>query len=145
MVRAASSPGGGGLWQLEEMLGVPTGQWVRECKDNHYGIFRYIIKDTNKIALSIPSGHESQAYGSWWDKDKFVYGQWEPGGTTSGGKSECVIEALPRDKLLEAIGNGLEIMFDTSMADQTRAVIAAGGWSEWKVKRGTSGEHPGNR
>jgi hypothetical protein len=144
MVRAASSPDGGGLWQLEEMLGVPTGQWVRECKDDNYGIFRYIIKDTNKIALSIPSGHESQAYGSWWDKDKFVYGQWEPGGTTSGGKSECVIEALPRDKLLEAIGNGLEIMFDTSMADQTRAVIAAGGWSEWKVKRGTSGVHPGN-
>ncbi len=134
MVAKASSPTGGGLWELEESLGVPTGQWVRECEQDQYGIYRYIIKDTNKIALNIPSGHESQAYGSWWDKDKFVYGQWEPGGATSGGKSESVIEALPRDKLLEAIGKGLDIELDMSMAAQTQAVINAGGWSAWKAK-----------
>jgi hypothetical protein len=134
MVASASSPTGGGLWELEESLGVPSGQWVRECEGDRYGIYRYIIKDTNKIALSIPSGHESQAYGSWWDKDKFVYGQWEPGGSTSGGKSESVIEALPREKLVEAIGKGLDIELDMSMAAQTQAVIDAGGWSAWKAK-----------
>ncbi len=77
LLHDASLPNiGGGLWELEEGFGIPSGFWVDACKSHNYCIYRYIIPNPEKLGLKMPSGSESQAYGSQWktpvgDKTKY--------------------------------------------------------------------------
>lgn len=94
MVQSACTPDGGGLFQLEQTLGIPCGDWVNQCtlpaSESHkhggamFGIYRYTVvapRDNRRFNLRVPSGAEMGAYGSWWDKSgKFTYGEWQPGG-----------------------------------------------------------------
>ena len=108
LIRDASAPEGEGLWTLEKELGVPPGDWVRGCEVDKYAIWRYTLKNPKKFNLRVPSGAEGQAYGPWWKKgqgqeeEQYIKGQWEPGGRTEGGKSEAVIDAIPREEFMAA-------------------------------------------
>lgn len=98
MIEKHSKKGGRGIFGLEDDLGVPEGQWVSQCTPD-FIMYRYIITDHDKLDalnIRIPSGYESQAYGSWWKGDTFVPGQWRPKGFTEGGQKEAVIDALSR-------------------------------------------------
>lgn len=128
LVEAAAAPGAGGIFDLEKALGVPRGQWVKQCAPD-YVIYRYKILDPQALNVRIPSGRERNAYGSWWKGDEFVKGEWNPGGQTSGGASEAVIDKISLDKLQTLGKDVLNIMPDDSMAENTRRILAeeAGG------------------
>jgi hypothetical protein len=118
LVEQAAGPKGHGIWDLEEKLGIPKGSWVKACAPD-YNVFRYIIHDTKKFNLRIPSGSESGAYASEWWNGKYQRGQWEPKGKTEGGATEAVIDMISIDdmKLLEK--EVFEIVNETSLAANT--------------------------
>ena len=126
LVEAASAPGARGIFDLEKALGVPKGQWVKQCAPD-YVIYRYKVLDPQALNLRIPSGRERNAYGSWWKGDEFVKGEWNPGGQTSGGASEAVIDKLSLDKLQSLGKDVLDIVPDGSMAGNTRQALAEEG------------------
>lgn len=123
LVASASAPGASGIFDLEKALGVPRGQWVSQCAPD-YAIYRYKVMDPAALNLRIPSGRERNAYGSWWKDNKFVEGEWTPGGKTSGGASEAVIDKISLDKLNTLGRDVLDIVLDSSMAENTRRVLA---------------------
>ena len=143
LVAAASASGGGGLFELEAKLGIPCGSWVRQCElrpsaanrlGAKFGIYRYIVNSPREgldFNLRVPSGFEKMAYGSWWSKDadgkllEFTFGEWQPGGTTSGSAVEAVIDAIPRGDLMKHTRSGrITVTLDTSLSAQTEAVCA---------------------
>jgi hypothetical protein len=132
LVAKASAPGARGIWDLEVALGIPEGQWVKGCAPD-YHIFRYLVRDPVALGLRIPSGNESGAYGSWWNKDKYQAGQWEPGGETEGGAAEAVIDKISLDKLSTLGKDVFEVIEEKAMAANTKRVAdekkAAGGSS----------------
>lgn len=128
LVESASASGAAGIFDLEKALGVPRGQWVKQCAPD-YVIYRYKILNPKALNLRIPSGKERNAYGSWWKGDEFVKGEWNPGGQTSGGASEAVIDKISLDELQTLGKDVLHIVPDASMAENTRRILAeeAGG------------------
>ncbi|MDG2383568.1 MAG: hypothetical protein P8N76_17985 [Pirellulaceae bacterium] len=72
MIGRASGANGAGLWELEDQLGVPAGLWVKKCQLYGFSIYSYRIDHHNiagnleDMELKMPSGFESQAYGSQW-------------------------------------------------------------------------------
>lgn len=136
----AAAEGGRGLFHLEEALGIPTMQWVQQCKSAGYGIWRFKILKPEALNLRIPSGNEYGAFGSWVDKGGSAHrGEWRPNGKTLGGAKEAVIDqigagtygasgeaagAATRNKLAELEKDGiLKIELDTSMAANTKRVL----------------------
>ncbi len=68
MIAKASGANGGGLWELEDNLGIPEGDWVKACKPYGYSIYSYRIssEDFKELGLKMPSGFVSGDYGSQW-------------------------------------------------------------------------------
>jgi len=124
LVKAAAAPGARGIFDLEKALGVPKGQWVSQCAPD-YAIYRYKIMDPKALNIRIPSGKERNAYGSWWKGDQFIEGEWNPGGKTSGGASEAVIDKISLDSLQTLGKDVLDIVPDSSMAANTKRVLEA--------------------
>jgi hypothetical protein len=123
LVTAAAAPGARGIFDLEKALGVPKGQWVNQCAPD-YAIYRYKITDPEALNIRIPSGKERNAYGSWWKGDQFIEGEWNPGGSTSGGASEAVIDRISLDTLQSLGKDVLDIVLDASMSENTKRVLA---------------------
>ena len=125
LVKEAAGEKGKGIWELEEKLGIPKGQWVKACAPD-YNIFRYIIHDTKKFNLRIPNGNERGAYASEWWNGKYQRGQWQPKGYTEGGAVEAVIDKISIDdmKLLEK--EVFEMVNETSLAENTRKYLPDG-------------------
>jgi hypothetical protein len=123
LVAQAAGKDGRGLYELEEALGVPSGQWVKQCAPS-YAIWRYVVHKPDVLGLRMASGAESGAFESWVDKaGEHHKGQWAAGGKTEGGKAEAVIEKISL-KDLEALGTDvLEKIQDASMAENTRRVF----------------------
>lgn len=125
LVAAASAKDGKGIWELEEKLGIPKGSWVKSCAPD-YNIFRYIIHDTARFNLRVPSGNERGAYASeWWD-GKYQRGQWQPKGKTEGGAAEAVIDKISIDDLKLLGKETFEIVNETSLAENTRRYLPDG-------------------
>jgi len=122
LVAKAAEPGARGIWDLEVALGIPEGSWVKGCAPN-YNIMRYIVHDPRALNLRIPSGNESGAYGSWWNKDQYQAGQWNPKGRTEGGAAEAVIDKISLADLQKLGKEVLEIKEETSLADNTNRVV----------------------
>lgn len=141
LVEEASAEGGRGLFHLEEKLGIPKLSWVNQCKSADYGIWRFKILNPGALNLRIPSGGEYGAYGSWVDREGAAHrGEWRPSGRTLGGAKEAVIDQVgagkfgesgeaagqaTRNRLAELDKDGvLKIVLDTSMAGNTKRVLA---------------------
>jgi len=122
LIVQASAPGARGLWDLEEALGIPKGDWVRACAPS-YSIFRYIVHDPEALNIRIPSGSENQAYASWWKGDEYQAGQWAPTGKTEGGAAEAVVDNISLAKLQTLGQDVLEIREDSSLAANTQRVV----------------------
>lgn len=125
LVKEAAGEKGRGIWELEERLGIPKGQWVKACAPD-YNVYRYIIHDTAKFNLRIPNGNERGAYASEWWNGKYQRGQWQPKGYTEGGAVEAVIDKISIDdmKLLEK--EVFEIVNETALAENTRKYLPDG-------------------
>ena len=140
LVDVASGPGGRGLFELEERLGIPRLSWVNQCKSADYGIWRFKILKPEALNLRIPSGGEYGAYGSWVDKGGAAHrGEWRPGGQTLGGAKEAVIDQVgagkygesgesaglaTRSKLADLEKDGiLRVELDMSMSANTKRVL----------------------
>jgi hypothetical protein len=122
LVEKAAAPGAGGIWDLESELGIPPGQWVKGCAPT-YSIYRYKVHDPKKLRIVIPSGNETNAYGSWWKKDDYQAGQWEPKGHTEGGAAEAVVKKLSIAELKKLGTDVLEIVEEKRLAENTMRVI----------------------
>jgi hypothetical protein len=124
LVADAAADGARGIWDLEVALGIPTGSWVSKCAPN-YSIYRYKVHKPAELNMRIPSGNESGAYASWWDnQDNYQAGQWQPRGRTEGGAAEAVIDKISLAELQTIGKDVLEIVEDTSLAANTRRVVA---------------------
>ena len=125
LVAEAAGEKGRGIWDLEEKLGIPKGSWVKACGPD-YNVFRYIIHDTKRFNLRIPSGNERGAYASEWWNDKYQRGQWEPKGSTEGGAAEAVIDKIAIDDMKLLGKDVFEIINETSLAENTRKYLPDG-------------------
>jgi hypothetical protein len=125
LISQAAGEDGHGIWDLEEKLGIPKGSWVKACAPD-YNVYRYIIHDTARFNLRIPSGNERGAYASEWWNDKYQRGQWEPKGTTEGGAAEAVIDKIAIDDMKLLGKDVFEIVNDTSLAANTRKYLPDG-------------------
>jgi len=120
LVEEASSPGGFGLYHLENKLGVGDGDWVEKCKPIGFGIWRYHVKNPEALHIRMASGAESGAYSPYYKDGKFKEGEWVPKGKTLGGADEAVVDSLPRDKFFGAVANGsIQIELENSMQENT--------------------------
>lgn len=123
LVAAAAADGARGIWDLEVALGIPPGSWVSKCAPS-YSIYRYKVHDPAALNMRIPSGNESGAYASWWDRDgNYQAGQWQPKGRTEGGAAEAVIDKISLAELQKIGKNVLEIVEETSLAANTKRVV----------------------
>lgn len=122
LVEVASSPGGFGLYHLENELGVADGDWVEKCKPIGFGIWRYHLKNPEALNIRMASGSEGNAYSPYYDKGgKFKEGEWVPKGNTLGGADEAVVDSLPRDKFFGAVANGsIQIELENKMQENTQ-------------------------
>ena len=121
LVEVASSPGGFGLYHLENKLGVADGDWVEKCKPIGFGIWRYDVKNPEALHIRMASGGESGAYSPYYKDGKFKEGEWVPKGKTLGGADEAVVDSLPRDKFFRALANGsIQIELENSMQENTQ-------------------------
>lgn len=125
LIAAAAGEDGHGIWDLEEKLGIPKGSWVKACAPD-YNVYRYIIHDTQRFNLRIPSGNERGAYASEWWNDKYQRGQWQPKGKTEGGAAEAVIDKIAIDDMKLLGKEVFEIVNDTSLAANTRKYLPDG-------------------
>ncbi len=71
----------GSVSKIETELGIPTGTW-----QNKGGIYRIDIHNPENLHLRIPKGSETGA-------NEF----WHPGGITSGGVIEAVVDEIPKN------------------------------------------------
>jgi len=119
LVAQAAGKDGRGLYDLENALGVPAGQWVAQCAPS-YAIWRYKVHKPEVLELHMASGGESGAFESWVDKDGVHHkGQWAAGGKTEGGKAKAVINKISLADLEKLGKDVLEKVEDTSMAENT--------------------------
>lgn len=125
LVAEAAGEDGHGIWDLEDRLGIPKGSWVKACAPD-YNIYRYIIHDTQRFNLRIPSGNERNAYASEWWNDKYQRGQWQPKGTTEGGAAEAVVDKIAIDDMKLLGKEVFEMVNDTSLAANTRKYLPDG-------------------
>ncbi len=125
LVAEAAGEHGHGIWDLEEKLGIPRGSWVKACAPD-YNVFRYIIHDTKRFNLRIPSGNERGAYASEWWNGKYQRGQWQPKGKTEGGAAEAVIDKIAIDDMKLLGKDVFEIVNDASLAENTRKYLPDG-------------------
>lgn len=125
VAQAADEEKGRGIWELEEKLGIPKGSWVKSCAPD-YNIYRYIIHDTKRFNLRIPSGNERGAYASEWWNGKYQRGQWEPKGVTEGGATEAVIDKISVDDMKLLGKDVFEMRNETSLAANTRKYLPDG-------------------
>ena len=72
---------GGDISKIEEALGVPAGSW------DGNPLLLIVVPDPEGLDVRIPSGNEAGA-------NEF----WIPGGFTSGGEPEAVVNQIPKGK-----------------------------------------------
>jgi hypothetical protein len=142
LVEKASGESGKGLFDLEESLGITPMMWVNQCRSTDFGIWRFKILRPDALNLRIPSGNETNAYGSWVDRQGAAHrGEWRPGGRTLGGAKEAVIDQVgagkfgekgekageaTRNKLEELEQDGtLRIELDKTMSGNTKRALLA--------------------
>jgi hypothetical protein len=125
LVAQAAGENGHGIWDLEEKLGIPRGSWVKACAPD-YNVYRYVIHDTKRFNLRVPSGSERGAYASEWWNGKYQKGQWEPKGKTEGGAAEAVIDKIAIDDMKLLGKDVFEIVNETSLAENTRKYLPDG-------------------
>jgi hypothetical protein len=82
---------GDGIATLEEILGVPKGDW--SDKGQVSTIYRFIVEKPQNFCVRLPSGKEAKAYQK----------QWLSGGKTLGGGVEAVINSMTLDDLKKSV------------------------------------------
>ena len=78
----------GNISVIEDALGIPSGAWQGKQ------LSRIDISSTSSHNRRLPSGNEAGANENW-----------IPGGVTSGGKSEAVVDQIPIGSYTETVIN----------------------------------------